>query len=75
MNTTTLRRPYVAPGAELICLAPDAPVASNKSWEWKGGSKTDSGNWLTQNHWGASFTNVSATGLMEWAEDSELSDN
>lgn len=70
MKTENLRRPYTAPAAELVCLAPTAPIAN---WTWK-----DSGNhsWTT-NHWGLKnaeelFKNASVTGIMEWADGDEF---
>ena len=77
MKTKTLRRPYAAPNAELICLAPATPIAN--SWTWKKKGELDSsvnGKW-NQNHWGTSldiFGNASVTGIAEWGVD-ELDSN
>lgn len=72
MKTKIMRRPYAAPNAELICLAPSAPIATapKKNWEW-GGSGSD--KWKN-NSWGVSFDllkDASATGLMDWAKEEE----
>ena len=69
MSNTMKRQTYVAPAAELVCLAPSAPVAtSNQSWKW-GESKTR--DW-TKNSWGAMPQNFlpSVTGVAEWLDDS-----
>ena len=71
MNTNTLRRPYAAPNAELICLAPASAIAN--TWTWNPESKNDKwGN----NKWGVQFNlnAVSATGIAEWAVDELESD-
>jgi len=69
MDNNIKRRLYAAPSAELICLAPAAPIAS---WKWDG---TGRGKW-NQNNWGSPianlFENASATGIAEWAGNDEL---
>ena len=72
MKINTLRRPYAAPIAELICLAPATPIANN--WTWG----TNKGKW-NQNSWSASsvpeklFDVASATGFAGWTGEDELS--
>ena len=74
MNNNIKRRLYAAPTAELICLAPAAPIANN--WTWSGG--TDSNSKWNQNSWNANgvpknlFGLASATGIAEWAGEDEL---
>jgi len=80
MNNTMKRRPYAAPAAELICLAPAAPIATgNGSWTWGDkNSKPSGGKWNDTNHWGASFdifANASVTGIATWTGEDELSPN
>ena len=72
MKTENLRRPYTAPTAELVCLAPSFPVASNKSWQW-GSTKTH--YWDTStNKWGSSSFVASVTGVAECLGDDLLTD-
>jgi len=64
------RRSYAAPSAELVCLAPSAPVAS---WKWSGGSGNSKWNSNT-NHWfGAGLDPSklagSVIGIAEWIDD------
>lgn len=72
MNNGIKRRLYAAPTAELICLAPAAPVAT---WKWEG--KGSNSKW-SQNSWSANgvptdlFGLASATGIAEWAGEDEL---
>jgi len=65
MDNKTLRRPYAAPSAEIICLAPHEAVAA--SWKW---DKGDPGNW-NANPWGIKLSgvNISATGIAQWLDD------
>ena len=71
MKTETLRRPYAAPVAELICLAPTAPIAS---WKWN----EINGKW-SQNRWGGPtdvdlFKVASVTGVATWGDETGLND-
>lgn len=66
MNTNTMRRPYAAPSAELICFVPDVPVAS---WIWQGGSTSDISNGV--NHWGIKGLQASVTGVIRWLDGNE----
>lgn len=76
MKTENLRRPYAAPTAELIRLAPAAPIASNNSWTWGDKSnKPTGGKWNATNHWGESFDifdNASVTGIATWDGSDDL---
>jgi len=68
MKTENLRRPYTAPTAELVCLAPGAPIAS---WKW-----TPERTWTSTNtnKWGTSTFVASVTGIATWLGDDLLTD-
>jgi len=74
MKNKNLRRPYAAPNAELVCLVPVTPIASDgkKNWQWGGSGD----NKWKQNSWGVDFNSIlqkaSVTGLMEWVDEEEL---
>jgi len=66
MSNTMKRQTYVAPAAELVCLAPSVPIAS---WKWQ-----NSGHNWKQNSWGdldpeKLFNLASVTGVAEWLDD------
>jgi len=72
MKNTMKRRPYEAPNAELICLAPSAPVAS---WKWQ---DSDKRTWHT-NSWSSLSEDLnldlaSVTGVGEWLDGLENPD-
>ena len=73
MNNTMKRRPYAAPTAELVCLAPSAPIAN---WTWSGGSSNS--KWTgSKNHWFGSgadeiLSGASVTGFAQWVNSDEL---
>ena len=73
MNNTTKRRSYMAPTAELICLAPSSPIANSSGWKWSGGSSNSKwdnpGNhWLSDNSVTNILTNASVTGIATWID-------
>lgn len=73
MKIEKLRRTYAAPTAEIVCLAPAAPIAS---WKWTGGSSNSKWN-ESSNNWFAEgvpdiLGNASVTGLLTWANEDEL---
>ena len=72
MKTETLRRPYAAPAAELICLVPGESVATN-SWQWDSGNNN---NKWDQNHMGIDVFGLggSAIGFGKWTGTNELDD-
>ena len=55
MNNKVTRRPYAAPEAELICLAPTEEIASWQPWFEQGDA------WWGLNTWGKKATDVSIT--------------
>ena len=65
MNNNMKRRSYTAPNAEVVCLAPSAPIAS---WNW---DPSAGKNW-GMNSWGKvteeQIKNASVTGVLTWIE-------
>jgi len=72
MDNKTLRRPYAAPSAEIICLAPGEAIAA--SWKWD--KERDPGNW-NSNKWGFDIFSqtISATGFAQWLDDATETEN
>ena len=65
MNTKTMRRPYAAPEAELICLAPTEEIASSNKWQpWF----QQGDEWWALNKWGATPKGVSITAGYTWLD-------
>ena len=65
MNNKNTRRPYAAPEAELICLAPTEAIASSAGWQpWF----EQGDEWWALNRWGKKTTGVSITSGYTWLD-------
>lgn len=69
MNNTMKRRLYMAPAAELICLAPNTSIAS---WEYKDGGRSWKNSWRADDVPEDLFNLASATGFATWIGEDEL---